>query len=330
MKVDRSNLDIEHFFPPFFSVLLPELGRPDMVIKCVNHLLRYADMPMEIILHDDGSSKEKQQRLFDELREKVSTIIFNTLSNTGLHSSMNRCRKMASSKYLLGFNIDDYVTSPFLKKIKTALDLPYVGIVNVVEKVNGEKGDQGIYVAPDGTRMAICGNEGTFHLYGIRAETWDKVGGWDENIQTTSSDGEFGGRIFSHGYFNVYVEGTYYNDMWSVREDGKANGDGGNPDYEAACRYADGDNNMPRLLNFDKRLHKELCKKREEAVWHGVNDEILRDKNIPTWTNGEFSAHEVPRLFNHPDTIIDWEFAKKYGHDKWKDMIIKDFNLEKE
>jgi len=326
-------LALDNFFPTFFSILLPGLGRPVYAERCVDHLIKYCDMPIEIILHDDGAGKEKQQALLDRLSNMVSIMILNTSRNIGLAGSMNRCRKMASSKYIFCMNVDDYPTSGFLKKMKTALDLPYVGAINVVQKINGDKDSRGVYIAPDGTKIALARGIGHSLSFGVRSDAWDEIGGWDENVQTTASDQGFMGTLFGHGYFTVYIEGTRYNEQWKTKEtpEGIVNNSETNEDYMASARFASGDNNCPRFPNFNHELHGAICNKRQEAIWHGTNDDFqsytARGKVFPSWFNSSFCSQETNKLYLK-NNVIDWEFAKKYGHDKWKNKIIKDFNLE--
>ena len=317
----NKKLSVNAFFPTFFSALIPEIGRPDYVTKCIDSIHQYADMPVEIILHDDGSEEAKQRILYDRLKDKVSTIIFNMGYNTGLAKSMNRCKLMASSEYLIGFNSDVYVTSSFLSAMKEALDLPYVGIVNVTQSIPDGKG---VGRTKSGHKVAILKGNGCCHCYGIKKSTWDKVGGWDENVQTTASDVGFVGSLFGAGLFAVQVEGTTTNEMWTKSPDGKVNIGGSNPDYVECGQFCRNDNNTPPIFKVGN--HAERCEMRREAIWHGVNDAQNTVPLFPQWYNGKFQADQLSRLYPG-DKFIDWEFAKTYGHDKWRSQIEKDFNL---
>jgi len=324
----NKNLNIDNFFPPFFSVLIPSLGRPYYTLECIDHLHENGDMPVEIIVHDDGSGKEKQTQMVDKIIKKSSTIILNCGYNAGLAKAFNRCRLMASSKYLLGFNDDTYLTSSSLRNIKAALELPYVGIVNLTKNINPGRG---VHITKDGVKIAILKGTGNCHLFGMRSEVWDEIGGWDENVQTTASDVGFTGTLFGAGYFAVAVEGTQTNEMWPKSEDGKTNTDGTNPEYIDAAQFTRNDNNVPPIFNMNSNIHKELCENRRCDIWRGVNDKRNEweeeNKVYPSWYNSRFNCQEISKLYVNDDRYIDWEFAKTYGHDKWKDQIIKDFNI---
>jgi len=320
--VDES-LKIHKHFPDFFSVLLPELGRPQYLEKCLDSIHKYADMPVEIIVHDDGSGQAKQEKIV-AWRDKISTLILNHGHNTGLSRSFNRCRAMASSPYLVGFNTDTYMTSPFLSNMKAALDLPYVGMVNVVESL-GE--GPGVHVTAEGVKVGLSVIMGEFHACGIRAEVWDEIGGWNEQVPTNASDLGAISNIFAAGYFSVRVEGTVYNEMWN--NNGKVNIAERNKDYVDSWVYARDDANVPRIFGIDDCDHTVLCRKRWMQIYAGVNEYLRKSPHYGSWYNPKFVTRERNKLFRNGKTPhnIDREFAKTYGHDKWKDRIISDFNL---
>jgi glycosyltransferase involved in cell wall biosynthesis len=327
---DRAAIDktmaIANYFPDFFSVLLPELGRPHYLRKCIDSIHEHADMPIEVIVHDDGSGEENQKEIMS-MRDKISTIVLNNGHNTGLARSFNRCRAMASSPYLLGFNTDTYVTSSFLKKMKTALDLPYVGIVNPVPEISDD--GPGVYVASDGTRIELCSRMGNCHTFGMRAEVWDELNVWNENVQTTSSDVGCMGRLFGAGYFSVRVEGTIYNEMWL--NDGKINTGETNTEYISSADFTRNDINVPPIFKLpeDQPTHTKLCTNRWSDIYSSINNPLRRNPNFASWHNTNFIIQESGKLFKNGSILdIDWDFAETYGHARWKDRIISDFNLK--
>ncbi len=315
-------LKIHKYFPDFFSVLLPELGRPVYLDKCLDSIHTHADLPVEIIVHDDGSGPVCQAELA-RWRNRISTLVLNHGHNMGLARSFNRCRQMSSSPYLIGFNTDTYMTSPFLANMKAALDLPYVGIVNVVPSL-GE--GPGVHVTAGGVKVALAVDMGACHAFGIRSEVWDELGGWDEHVQTTSSDVGFMGNAFGAGYFSVRVEGTVFNEMWE--NDGKINTPAANEDYISCTHACRDDINVPPIFKIPKLQHDRCCRQRWEAIYARVNTPRLTDPNWKSWYGNGFLRDETVKLFRESNPLdIDWEFAKTYGHARWRDRIIADFNL---
>jgi hypothetical protein len=210
--------------------------------------------------------------------------------------------------------------------MKTALDLPYVGSVNVI----GSIGDgPGVHIAPDGTKIALAGNMGSCHCFGMRSEVWDAVGGWDEKVQTTSSDGGFLGHVFQLGLFAVYIEGTVVNEMWPRSADGKINEGGSNSDYISSAEFTRGDNNIPPIFKMSQDLHKNLCEMRKHMIWLGVNTFIHQDQYYPFWYNSHFQSRVFAEMSPAPGKV-NWDKAKDYGfgHERWRDRMIHDFKLE--
>ena len=317
----NKTLNIDAFFPTFFSALVPCIGRPDYELACVDSILKNADLPVEIIVHDDGSSEEKRVQQYNLLKDKVSTFVLNMGFNTGLARSMNRCKMMSSSNYLIGFNSDECMTSSFLKAMKEALDLPYVGMVNVTQSI----GDgPGVYTTKSGYKVALLKGTGSCHCYGIKKERWDEIGGWDENVQTTASDVGFVGNLFGHGYFCVVVEGTITNEMWPKSPDGKINIPGTSKVYVETGQFCRNDNNVPKI--FGEKDHAALCEKRRCKIWEGTNLFSNKELLYPQWYNHRFQADQVEKMYPR-NIFIDWEFAKEYGHDKWEEAVRKDFNI---
>jgi hypothetical protein len=135
------------------------------------------------------------------------------------------------------------------------------------------------------------------------------------------------GNIFGAGYFSVKVEGTVYNEMWN--NNGKVNIAGRNKDYVNSWIDARDDVNAPRIFGIDDDDHQILCRRRRMQIYAGVNKYLKKNPHYGSWHNSRFITRERDKLFRNGNTPhnIDWEFAKTYGHDKWKDRIISDFNL---
>ena len=146
-------------------------------------------------------------------------------------------------------------------------------------------------------------------------------------MPTNASDLGAISNIFGAGYFSVRVEGTVYNEMWN--NNGKVNIAGHNEDYVNSWVDARDDVNVPRIFGIDDCDHQALCRRRWLQIYAGVNKDVQKNPHHGSWHNSRFIVREIKKLFRNGKTPhnIDWEFAKIYGHDKWKDRIISDFNL---
>jgi len=228
---------------------------------------------------------------------------------------------MANSNYLIGLNVDTYMTSSFLQQMKVALDLPYVGMVVPQSPAQERKAGRGTYTTPEGVRISLRG-PGSCHCFGMRAEVWDELGGWNDRVQTTASDGGFVHNIvMKAGLFTVAVEGTIMNEMFGPEG-------AGNPTHISSAEFAHGDNNIPPIFGIPKREYNKLCDRRREKIWKSLNVGVEKDRYFPTPYNAHFGAQELGKLFTGDSRVVDWEFAEKYGMDKWKDQVIRDFGLD--
>src|SRR3990167_11037848 len=114
----------------FWSIVIPSLYRPEYLEKCINSIEEFADMPYELIVHDDGSKDNTPNKIW-EMRDRISTIIYNTGINFGLARSTNRLIQLAHSKYILFMNTDAVFKKPCLKMLRDVIERPYIAMVNV-------------------------------------------------------------------------------------------------------------------------------------------------------------------------------------------------------
>jgi hypothetical protein len=151
--------------------------------------------------------------------------------------------------------------------------------------------------------------------FGFRRDVYDQAGPWDENVQFAFDDISYFGQVFSKGYFNAVVEAKFCNYGLSPK---------GPNDKPYVPSSMDGGNNAPRLFNLSEDVHREIDSTRGRAIWESVNNYTQKDTYYPTWPNIYFYGQQTTKLYPSPG-IIDWNFAKEYGHDRWKETIIRDF-----
>jgi len=309
----NEKLDINNYFPPFISIMITHRNRPGYAIKCVDSILENTDIPAEIVLHDDGSSREVQAMLFESLNNKVSGMILNFGRNTCLATPVNRCAEMTHSKYMFLLHEHVYMRSGFLGRIKEALDLPYVGLVSISQSPLGD--GPNVMTLPSGTKIKIGNVNIVGDYFGFRRSVYEEVGGWDENVQFANADIGFTGNVFGRGYFSVVVEGDLFDERLSPK---------GPNDNIYVGSQMDGCNNAPPIFGMNPSLHQNGCARRDQEIWGSLNHDWANDKFFPTWYNHHFLGREIDSLFPGFGKI-DWEFAETYGHIKWKEQIERDF-----
>lgn len=106
---------------PFFSIIIPVYNTEAYLSKCVGSVLEQTFKDYEIILVDDGSP-DNCPRLCDEYEEKNKCIKTVHKKNGGLSEARNTGIKIATGKYVMFLDSDDFWCDiDCLKKIKNKL-----------------------------------------------------------------------------------------------------------------------------------------------------------------------------------------------------------------
>jgi glycosyltransferase involved in cell wall biosynthesis len=74
----------------FISIVISSFYRPFYLKRCLESIHKHADMPFEIIVHDDGSGQAERDQIYRDLSPLISTLILNLGGNMGLNVSANR------------------------------------------------------------------------------------------------------------------------------------------------------------------------------------------------------------------------------------------------
>lgn len=294
----------------YVSIIVPHFNRIHYLKQLIESVHKYADLPFELIIHDDASIDGSTEELW-KLKDKISTLIVNTNTgrNVGLPVSTNRLVKLASSDNIIFLNNDCVFVSPCLNDIVNIINRPYVGYLHLTEAINLNK-----Y------------NEVKFKLNGIRSGSaiafrryiYDKVEGWNEFVYSEVSDSFFMTNIIKHGYFAL---SAYYKEL-AVNLATRKQGTMGSTGYD--CCY-------PKIFNLKGSFDK-YCKL-NEVVCSNISNTLKKTPgeigNLDYWDDYLKKLLETKRGSNKAYTV-DWEVAKLHGHDKWKDLIMNDDILVKE
>lgn len=334
----------------FISIVMPTYCRPFYLKKLLDTLEQHADMYYEVIVHDDGSPRELQEEVF-KMRDRISILSFNTGMNQGLPAAANHCISRASSKYVLFLNDDCFFVKPCLRDICNVLAKPYVGIISPANDPGPFSSREA--ASANGTRFAVSNFLGGGSCIAFRKEVWAEVGGWDERSTSGQADNVFVYKVLKHGYWKALIEGK---DSVKVGNFVYPEPDSGHPDaYKPTQGYSKGnDCSIPKIFKLEENHYRSINHLRREACQYWVDGERtidegngrsfyddrpnpdrplrVEDKKDHVGLNDiNFWGDHFIRMFNMKNSNdthdIDWEIAKIFNHDKWRQSISQDFKL---
>lgn len=321
-------LGTNHIFPDdaFISIVITSYCRPHYLKRCIDSINEFADMPYEIIVHDDGSWQPYKDEIYNSLKDRVSTLIMNTGWNMGLNIAANRSCAIAQSKYILFMNDDCYLLRPCFKEIASVLDHSYVGFVCPVNEgtTHGEKKTKEYKNA----KFHLSRDFGGGHSIAFRKSVWEEVGGWCEWNTTGQSDNVFLSRMIKAGYFKALIDGH------PSIESTHPNAEG----YVDSISFTKGnDCSYPRLFGLTDRQQIYMNHKRREwCQWWVDGERWIKERyddppfdnrenpiaglnDLPYW--GEYLSKIVK-----PDGTVDWKEAELHNQTKWREEVDRDFS----
>jgi len=287
-----------------FSVVIPYFLRFEYLRNLLESLHRHADMPFEVIVHDDSGRELRSP----ELKDRVSTVILNFGRNLGLAAAANRAVACANGKYILFMNQDCEFIRPCLMDYAKVLDKPYIGILSPYGEPYPLNSPEWIEV--DGVRFTLNHGISSGCTMAFRKDFWETVGGFEEEIISGCADTPLLYKMYRHGYFRAVVLGERRVRNVSLEDQG--NRDSTIGPY--------GDCGYPRAFGLSDERYKELCIQRVVACQR--NQDSNRNapmgiSNIDYWHG--YSVEVMPR--NGEISSINWEAAKRHGQIKWRMYI---------
>jgi len=313
----------------FLSVVIPTFNRPFYLEKAIASLEKYADMPYELIVHDDGSSPENTRAVF-EMSDKISTLIINNGLNSGLTESVNRIVSLASSKYILFLADDCFMCDVGMQDVCNVLAKPYVGIVclfNQMEKLPDEE-----ICEINGTRMALTSGLGGGATIAFRKEVFEEVGRFDYRSPSPQADNVFIFKILKAGYWKAKIEGPSRMELGNYFYD---------KDYiptEPMMKSLDC--GFSKIFGIPRQELVYLSHVRRECCTYWVDGERTipnretyddRDNPVAGLNDINYWGEHFVKLFSgkNSDRVsdIDWSVAEVHGQSRWKESIINDFRL---
>lgn len=322
----------------FISIVVPTFCRPPYLKRLLDTLEEHADVPYEVIVHDDGSVKKYRDEVYD-MCDRISTVIFNTGINMGLCEAANRCVSIASSKYVLFLNDDCFFVKPCLKDICKTLSKGYVGTLSPAQDFV----DYGSVSLDDTETFCLSSQLGVGSTIAFRKEVWEEVGGWDVRATSAQSDNVFIHKIHRAGYWRALIPspasvliGNFVNEN----------------EYMPTQPFTKGnDCSLPKLFGMPEQLWVTLNHyRRESAQWWVDSQRVIPNRkenykgisfdgrvyednrpnpvaglnDIPYWNLYFLSLFGGTESNDVKD--IDWEASKTHSQDKWRKEIESDFD----
>ncbi len=97
------------------SVIIPQFGRSVLTLRCVETLLEHHAATLQVIVVDDGSSKEELLSL--QRRQLANTEIVRVSSNRGVTHAWIRGAELATGKHLIFLNNDVTTSGPWCQQL---------------------------------------------------------------------------------------------------------------------------------------------------------------------------------------------------------------------
>ena len=304
----------------FFSIVVMSYTRPKYLKDLLQSIHEHADMPFEVIVHDDASGRELEVEIFNECRHMCSTMIFGSPEaiNMGLAAACNRAIALANSRYVLLLNDDTKMLGSGLKDIAKVLDVPYVGSFGPWQcSSNVVPGS----VNTQATSVPITANGMDFHLsplpggagiFAFRKDVWEEVRGFPQ-VYTNAGDTGFMIRLLKRGYFNAsqfinHAEFLTNVDQMAGYKDPTA----GKTPF---------DSSYPHIFGISSKNLAGVNEQRRVRIYNYSHENyysVAGDVNH-SWFDKHFQ--EARKDVDHG---YDWEIFKQFGQIKWRDYVEQD------
>ena len=194
----------------FCSIGIISYNRHDLLHNLIDSIHEHANMPFEIVVHDDGGILYDDFNFIKSLRPKISRIAINTGVNTGLHVGANNAAAMTRSKYVVLINDDIKILKPFMRQAVDVLQhAPYVAGICLSSSgspaTEFTKHTIGVIscITPNKTPYQLFFADGGSWAVAFRKEYWLEVGGYSED--STYGDGPFLSKGQALGYFSCML-----------------------------------------------------------------------------------------------------------------------------
>ena len=187
---------------------MPEVA---VIITCYNYgkYIKQAvlsaigqDVPVEVIVIDDGSTDISTLEVLDNIRKEG--VLIHRQPNRGLPGARNSGVKLAQAKYVVCLDADDIIhkryCSTCLEVLKSRTD---IGFVYTTTKVFGHKNK--LWSNITFSKLHLLLDNYIPYSAMFRRELWENIGGFDENMRFGYEDWDFWLAAVEKGWSGFHV-----------------------------------------------------------------------------------------------------------------------------
>jgi len=181
------------------AIIIPVYNtKPNYIQEAINSALNQTLKDIEIIVVNDGSTNQETLKYLKEL-EKDNRLKIIHQENKGPSSARNTGIKEANSKYILPLDSDDKIDPTYIQKaIKVIKADDEIGMVYCEAKLFGTKNKK--WELPEYNKEEFIFNNCIFCSALFKKELWQKVGGYNENMQSGIEDYDMWLSFIESGY----------------------------------------------------------------------------------------------------------------------------------
>lgn len=110
------------------SIVVPVYNASSTIERCVNSIIEQTYRDLEIILINDGS-KDNSLNILNDLAKKDKRIFVKTQKNCGVAITRNKGIKLATGKYIMFIDNDDYIDNDYVETYLKIIETKKVNVV---------------------------------------------------------------------------------------------------------------------------------------------------------------------------------------------------------
>lgn len=191
------------------SIIIPCYNDVQYIVQSVNSALAQTYSNIEVIVIDDGSDHETKA-ILKKLESTINKLIIQ--DNRGQASARNAGIKVATGKYILTLDSDDYLEPTLCEKaVRIFQETTDVKIVTCHANLHFINNTIQTYIPDGGTIANFKYFNGALGTSLFKKDDFEKVGGYDENMRQGFEDWEFFIRILETGGCVTVISESLYN-----------------------------------------------------------------------------------------------------------------------